>query len=170
MPRIDFDLLPEHGRVWIFPSGRPLAEGESQALLGEVDSFLDGWAAHGAPLRSGRDFVEGHFLVVGVDEDASRPSGCSIDALVNRLEKLGAELGTRLVDHAPVWYRADGAVRVESREAFRALAAEGGVSPDTLVFDTTLTRIADLRGSGLERPARESWHGRAVFRSTPGTL
>lgn len=165
MPRIDFDALPEHGRVWVFPASRRLGPEEETALLAEVDAFLDGWAAHGDPLRSGRKLVEGHFLLVGVDEDASRPSGCSIDALVNRLEALATGLGIRLVEHAPVWYRDGEDVRVVSREAFRELAAAGAVSSGTRVFDTTLKRLDELRSRGLERPAAESWHGRAFFRS-----
>lgn len=167
MPRIDFDALPTHGRVWVFPASRRLDARESEALLRQVDDFLDGWAAHGAPLRSARALLEGHFLLVGVDEDASKPSGCSIDALVNRLEALGETLGVRLVEHGPVWYREAGEVRVVSRAAFRDLAREGAVSLETRVFDTTLTRVSDLREQGLERPVGASWHQRAFFRGTP---
>jgi hypothetical protein len=163
MPRIDFDALPDHGRVWVFPASRPLDREESDRLLQEVDAFLDGWAAHGAPLRAGRAWRDDTFLLVGVDEDASAPSGCSIDALVNRLEALGSDLSVRLVEHGPVWYREGDAVRVVSRNDFRKLAAEGAVDLDTRVFDTTLTRLSALRESGLERPARESWHGRVFF-------
>ena len=109
--------------------------------------------------------VDDHFLLVGVDEDASQPSGCSIDALVNRLEALAKSMGMALVDHAPVWYRDGDAIRAVSREEFRALAGSGEVGPETPVFDTTLTRISALRATGLERPARESWHGKAFFRT-----
>jgi hypothetical protein len=164
MPRIDFDQLPDHSRVWVFPASRTLARDEAASLLGEVDAFLAGWAAHGHPLRSGRILVEDQFLLVGVDEDAEAPSGCSIDALVNRLEALAETVGIELVDHAPVWFREGGAVRRVTRGEFRTLAADGGVSLDTPVFDTSLTRMAVLRGQGLERSARESWHGRAFFR------
>lgn len=168
MPRIEFSQLPDHGRAWVFPSTRPLDADERRRLIAEVDAFLEGWSAHGEPLRSGRELVEGCFLVVGVDEDASRPSGCSIDALVNRLEALAASLGVGLVDHAPVWFRDAAGIRSVSRPGFRALADEGTVGPDTPVFDTSLTRIADIRGGGLERPARGSWHGRAFFRERHG--
>jgi hypothetical protein len=164
MPRIAFDALPDHGRVWVFPASRPLDGEEADRLLREVDAFLDTWVAHGAPLRSGRELRDGTFLLVGVDEDASAPSGCSIDALVNRLDALGVVLGVRLIEHAPVWYRDGGAVRVASRAEFRTLAREGVVDPDTRVFDTTLTRLSALRADGLERPAREAWHGKAFFR------
>ena len=83
MPRVSFEALPDHGRLWIFPATEALTSAQSDAFLAEVDSFLDGWAAHGVPLRSGRDLKDDRFLVIGVDVDAEAPSGCSIDALVN---------------------------------------------------------------------------------------
>jgi hypothetical protein len=165
VPRIEFGELPDHGRVWVFPASRRLEGDEGRRLLEEVDAFLEGWAAHGAPLRSGRALVDGWFLLVGVDEDASRPSGCSVDALVRRLESLGGALDVVLLDRAPVWYRGEEGIRRCSRDEFRALAREGAVGPDTPVFDTSVTRLAELRAEGLERPARRSWHGAAFFRA-----
>lgn len=163
--RIPFDQLPDHGRLWVFPAARALTPDESQALLEEVDSFLDTWAAHGAPLQAAREFLHDRFLVVGVDQSAEAPSGCSIDALVNSLRSLGGSLGVELIQHAPVWYRdAGGAVRTVNRSAFRTLAADGDVDVDTPVFDTSLTRVGDYRAGGLEQPARATWHGTAFFR------
>lgn len=167
MPRIPFDELPRHSRIWVFPASRALTDSEAAALLGEVDSFLDGWAAHGAPLRSARDYRHGHFLIVGVDEDAEAPSGCSIDALVGRLRAMGRELGITLVEHDPVWYREGDEVRVVSRPEMRSLARDGTLDAETPVYDTSLTRLTALSAHGLERPARETWHGRAFFGVPP---
>ena len=164
MPRIDFDALPEHGRMWVFPLKRRLAADEATAVLDVVDDFLNGWAAHGMPLRSGRRLVDDHFLLVGVDVDAEAPSGCSIDALVGQLRTLGARLGTTFVDHAPVWYRSTEGIRAVSRPDFKRLAAEGSVDVDTAVFDTSLTKMSEA--ALLERPAAESWHGRAFFQGS----
>ena len=150
MPRVPFDALPGHGRLWVFPANRTLTDVEARACLEVVDEFLASWAAHGVPLKSGRELREGRFLLVGVDVDAETPSGCSIDALVNRLRDFGGELGVTLIDHAPV--------------SFRALAADGGIGPDVPVFDTTLTRVEQARAGALERPATETWHGQAFFR------
>lgn len=168
MPRIDFRNLPDHGRLWVFPFSRGLTASEGDALLTEVDAYLAEWAAHGAPLSSGRELRESHFLLVGVDEDVEAPSGCSIDALVNRLRALGQGIDVDLIDHASVWYREEGHIRRVSRPEFRRLAAEGRVDPDTMVFDTTLTRMSALRDGGLEVPAGESWHGRAFFKERLG--
>jgi hypothetical protein len=165
MPRIPFEELPAHGRLWVFPASRDLSDAEVASCLEAVDDFLASWSAHGMPLRSGRELLERRFLLVGVDVDAEAPSGCSIDALVNRLRALGDSMGVVLIDHAPVWFRDRGAVRTLSRADFRALAAEGGVDAGVEVFDTTLTRIQDYRTGKLARPASESWHGKTFFRA-----
>lgn len=170
MPRVDFGSLPDHGRLWVFPASHALGSDQRSALLAEVDDFLEGWRAHGVPLRSGRELVEDRFLLVGVDVDAEVPSGCSIDALVNRLRALGAELGVTLIEHGSVWYRArgEGGIRQASRAAFKTMAAEGAVGPEDRVFDTSLTRVEQARVGHLERPATETWHGRAFFRDVVG--
>jgi hypothetical protein len=165
MPRIPFAELPAHGRLWVFPASRDLSDEEAQACLAAVDEFLATWSAHGTALRSGRELVESRFLLVGVDVDAEAPSGCSIDALVNRLRALGEGIGVVLIDHASVWFRHRGAVRTLSRADFRALAARGEVDASVEVFDTTLTRIEDFRAGRLGRPASESWHGKTFFRA-----
>ena len=164
MPRVPFEELPDQGRLWVFPASRALTESEAETLLEAVDDFLGSWRAHGAPLSSGRKLVDSRFLLVGVDVDAEAPSGCSIDALVNRLRALGTELHVSLIDHALVWFRADaGDIHTASRKEFRALVEEGAVGPSILVFDTSLTKVGQEREGGLERPAAATWHGKTFF-------
>jgi len=165
MPQVRFEELPDHGRLWVFPATRDLSDAEAATCLEAVDDFLASWSAHGAALRSGRELLERRFLLVGVDVDAEAPSGCSIDALVNRLRVLGAELGVGLIDHAPVWFRAEGDIRSVPRADFRQLAEEGEVAPDVTVVDTTLTSMRQLREGALERPAADTWHGPAFFKA-----
>jgi hypothetical protein len=162
---VDFDRMPPDSRLWVFAAERRLTGGEQKRLLGAVDEFLDGWKAHGHPLSCARDLRHGQFLFVAVDESAAGASGCSIDAMVRTLTALERELGVELVNHAPVLYRTDDAIRRESRPAFAAKAARGEVTPETIVFDNTLTRVADLQAGRWEVPACESWHARAFFQN-----
>lgn len=168
MPRVAFEALPDHGRLWVFPLDRPLTEAEEVRTMSVVDDFLNGWAAHGMPLRSAVEVREGRFLLIGVDVDAEAPSGCSIDALVNKLRGVGQELGISFIDHAPVWFRDGDAIRSVSRSDFRAIALTDDVDEGVHVFDTSLTRVDQLRSGGLERPATETWHGRAFFKDAAG--
>jgi hypothetical protein len=163
MPRIPFHQLPDEARLWVFPANRRLGASEEEALLDQVEEFLSSWAAHGDPLEAGMDWREGRFLLVAVDEGAAHPSGCSIDALVNRLKELGGQDDLTLVDHSPVWYRAEDGIRCLSRPEFKRLVEEGRVDHSTPVFDTSITRMAQLRQGEWERPAGTSWHRRAFF-------
>src|SRR5919106_588066 len=105
MPRIPFEELPSDARLWIFAAERPLSTEESSQVLAETDAFIDQWAAHGVPLTAGRELRYNQFVLVGVDERAAGVSGCSIDALVRRMQQLEAILRVELVNNGPVLYR-----------------------------------------------------------------
>lgn len=162
MPREPIDRLPDDARVWVFGSSRALDEAESQMLLNSVDRYLEVWAAHGTPLRTGRDWLEDRFLVVAVDQASVPPSGCSIDALVRELVALETRLGVSLVGHGAVWYRdTSGRPTRVDRAEFKKLVANGDATGETTVFDDTVIRLRQIRVGEFERPAGSGWHAKA---------
>jgi len=162
MPRVAFETMPGRSRLWVFAAERELAPAERDRLIQTVDTFLDGWAAHGHPLTNARDWRHGRFLLVAADEEAAGVSGCSIDALVREIRELETRLGLRLVDHGPVLFREGSEIRRVSRDEFADLAREGRVTRDTPVFDNTIGRV-DALARQWEVPAGDAWHGRAFF-------
>lgn len=160
---VPFSQLPDHARLWVFASERPLTAHESTRLLDSVDAFLGAWHAHQVPLTCGRDWRLDQFLLVGADEQAAGVSGCSIDALVRTMKALGQDLGVNLLDHGAVHFRDASGVRRLSRDAFADAATAGEVAPATVVFDNTVTSVGALRSGAWERPAADAWHQRAFF-------
>jgi hypothetical protein len=163
MPRTTFDALPSHARLWIFAAERSLTPRERDYLLQTVDGFLDQWRAHGHPLTSARDLRYDRFLFIGVDETTEGASGCSVDALVRDIKRVESTLGLALVDHSPVLYREGEAIVRLPRDEFAERARTGAVTPETVVFNNTLTRVEDLQHDKWETPASKSWHGAAFF-------
>ena len=163
MPRISFNQLPPDARLWIFAAERPLSAVESSRVLEETDTFINQWMAHGVPLSAGRDLRHDQFVLVGVDERAAGVSGCSVDALVRRMQQLESVLGLELINNGPVLYREGEAVVRVPRDRFAELAAAGTVGPNTRVFDNTLSRVGDLLAGKWEVRAADSWHARAFF-------
>jgi hypothetical protein len=161
MPLVAFDALPPDARLWVFAADRPLAGETRERLLESVDAFLSQWSAHGHPLTVARELRYDRFLLVGVDEASAGASGCSIDAMLRTLGELERALAVQLLDHGPVLFRRGDAIERLPRPDFAALARRGGVSPDTVVFDNTVTRVAELREGRWETPARASWHAKA---------
>jgi hypothetical protein len=164
---VPFDQLPADARLWIFAAERPLSSDERDRLLTIVDQFLAHWKAHGAPLTAARDWQYDRFLLVGVDEADAGASGCSIDAMVRQFEQLESAMGVALLDHGPVLFRRGNAIERVPRPAFADLARQGIVSPDTVVFNNTVTRVGDVREGKWETPARASWHARAFNLTNP---
>jgi hypothetical protein len=162
MPAVHFHQLPDNARVWVFASDRPLRDDDARTLLDAVDAFLSQWKAHGAPLRSARDWRDDRFLAIGVDPTAEQASGCSIDGLFRGLRDLEQRLDTALVSGGRIFYRGeDGAPQRASRQDLAMLGDRGSITPDTPVFDTSVTTAVGWR-SGFERPARDSWVGAAI--------
>jgi hypothetical protein len=161
MPLTDFASLPSEARLWVFAADRPLSGDERVQLLTAVDAFLAQWKAHGHPLTVAREWKYDRFLLVAVDEASAGATGCSIDAMVRTLGDLERALQVQLLDHGPVLFRQGDGIERLSRPAFAALAKSGQISPETVVFNNTVTRIAELREGLWETPARASWHARA---------
>lgn len=164
-PQHSLDELPDEARVWIFGAVRPVSPGDRDRVLEHTRRFVEDWTAHASELRAGVGWREDRFLAVAVDEGVESASGCSIDALLRHVKQMEEELGTRLTDRAPVWFRdpeRDGTIRSVDRSTFRELAREGKVGPETLVFDPTVQRLGALRRGEWELAAEDSWHGRLL--------
>lgn len=160
MTIVDFASLPDNARVWVFGAADVLLPEPELVLLRNVDEFLAQWRAHGTPLRCAREWREGRFLCIAVDQSSAAASGCSIDGLFRTLRSLEPELGTSLTNAGLVYWRdQDGLVTRSARTEFAALAAAGVIQPTTQVFDLTVNTLADWRRD-FERPARESWHAK----------
>lgn len=158
MPQVPFHSLPSDARVWVFGAANELTQPASERLLDAVDGFLTQWNAHGSPLTCGREWRDGRFLAIGVDQSATGASGCSIDGLFRTLARLEPELGTSLLGGGRVYYRDnDGGVNATTRKGFADLTRVGRIGPDTPTFDTSVTTASAWREQ-FERPVRESWH------------
>src|SRR5437773_182310 len=115
MPRTDISHLPDDARIWIFGVSPALDSKRGAMLLDRVDQFLATWGAHGVPIMSGRDLLEGSFLVIAVDRQ-SETSGCSIDRMFGLLQQLERDLNVSILDPNRVFHRgADRAVHAMTR-------------------------------------------------------
>jgi len=155
------DALPDESRLWIFAAERPLSESESQEFIHNVDQYLEQWKAHGEPVRAARDFRYNQFLFVAADNDVTSPSGCSIDDMTRLVRSLGEKLNVNFFGSPKVFYRSKDETATVERETFKELVARGEVSGDTIVFDTTITALGEVRNGKWMVPARAAWHARA---------
>jgi len=150
--RVNIDQLGNDAHVWIFGISPSLDAQKSEALLRQVNAFLENWAAHGVPIAGAAEVREGSFLVVAADDQREK-SGCSIDRMFGTLRQLERDLGVAILDSNRIFYREQDKVRAVPRNDFRNAA-----TLETPVFDVTVEHLGAVREGAWEKPAAESWH------------
>lgn len=151
--------LPAHARVWVYKSEVPLGIERRAMVLERGRAFTGGWAAHGAPLDAAVDVLHDRFVVIGVDEEQARASGCSIDKSVRFVQELERDLGLRLTDRMVVLYERDGTVQACRVPEIEGLLKSGVLTADTIVFDDLVGTKGDL-DARFRVPLRSSWMAR----------
>ena len=156
--------LPDTARVWIYVANRAMTAEERLAVEAHLAAFTSTWVAHGSPLAAEAAVLLDQVVVLTVDETVQTATGCSIDASVAALRALPqaapslADLD--LFDRSWVLYaespHADAWQRIALRD-FWALRKAGKVEDETVVFDTTVNCLGDLRHQGAKAFA-SSWH------------
>lgn len=162
---IDFDKLPDTARVWVYQADRPLSDGEVNTISESLQLALGQWVAHGQPLLASAQVVENRFVIVGVDEGYTLPSGCSIDASVRTVQEIGRQIAVDFFDRSVAVQTTDGSVQTFALPALKAAVADGVLTPDTSVFNTLVKTKAELLSDWRIRAA-DSWLKR-YFRFTP---
>ncbi len=163
-----FSALPDDARLWIRVADAPLPEAKQTALLDRLSAFMDRWTSHQQAVEGAATVLHDRFLVVAaVSTGAGDISGCGIDDLTHAIEDAASALDLGWVPSLHVLYReSDGGVVAVSRRVFQQRAETGTVTPDTPVFDPSLTTLGALRDGQLECPARASWHAQLIGPAT----
>ncbi|WMI67383.1 ABC transporter ATPase [Mangrovimonas sp. YM274] len=156
---VDFDTLPEESRVWIYQANRTFTDAEVQELKQKLDEFVLNWTAHGSDLHAGYKIVYKRFIVLGLNQNLNKATGCSIDASVHFIQELEKEYGVDLMDKMNVSYKQGEFIAYKSLTDFKKMAKDKAVSKNTIVFNNLVTNIAEFNES-WEVPAKDSWHAR----------
>jgi hypothetical protein len=156
---VDFKLLPNNARVWIFQASRKLSETEVAILKPRTESFLNQWTAHGQNLEAGFEVRYNRFIVLGLNQDNASASGCSIDASVKFIQSLEKDFEVDLLDKMNVTFYNGQFIAHKSLSDFRKMAKAKSVSANTIVFNNLVNTKAEYL-ENWEVPAKESWHQR----------
>jgi len=158
---VDFNSLPEESRVWIYQANRSLSDKEISEIELKLNTFIENWTAHGSDLKSGYTIVYKRFIIIALDQNSNRATGCSIDASVHFIQQLEKEYQVDLLDKMNVSYKQGDFIAYKSLLDFKKMAKEKAISKQTIVFNNLVNNIAEFR-ENWEVPASESWHSRFV--------
>ena len=160
---LDSLTLSAAARVWIYMANRTLTHQEQSLVANHLQSFAKSWAAHGVTLHAEGAVLMNQVVVLAVDESVQAVTGCSVDASVSMLRsasQLTESLGDLdLLDRSWVLYideENQGWSRKKLHD-FWAMRKAGTLKDDTVIFDSTVKTLGELRMEGC-KALSDSWH------------
>lgn len=143
-----FPDLPGYSRIWIYSSDREITGTERIYVKEKLQEFVKGWAAHGKGLLATADVLFDRFILLAVDEQKVRASGCSIDSSVRFIKELGGELNVDFFNRLKLYV-------VKDEEIKRIHIADLKLHENDLLFDPMIADLNDFRENWLI-PVKES--------------
>ena len=159
---VDFNDIPDSGKIWIYQSEHELSNEEAVSLSAALNTFVNNWQAHGADLNASYRILYNRFIIIGVDEEHNKATGCSIDDSVRLIQSVQEELGINLLDRINITYKdEEGNIKSVSKKEFKEMLENGELNKDTIVFNNMITKLGEFE-KYWEVPAHESWHARML--------
>ena len=153
--------LPDSSRLWVYVADRLLTTSENDRVAENAERFTAAWVAHGTELTASWKLQGSRILLIALDEGQAGASGCSIDASVQFMQRLG-EKETPAID----WLRRD---QVLHRTAESPVWEESALSAfwmarkaelvhdNTLVVNTLCANKGEWESQSMQ-PFHGSWH------------
>ena len=156
---IDYALMPDTSRVWIYQSNREFNTTELDVLNTKIQDFIKTWKRHGEDLKASYIIKYNQFIVLLVDESYSNISGCSIDASVNLIKHLENMFDIDLTNKLNISFKDNDTINIVSLADFRYYIKQEKISSNTVVFNNMVTTKEAFENS-WEVTANKSWHSR----------
>ena len=156
---VPFETLPPESRIWVDQSNRSFREEELLLIQEGLTQFLNQWTAHNQALEAAFDLPYNRFIILGLNQEKTHASGCSIDASVRFIQQLETQFGILLLDKMNVTFKQGDFFAYKSLEEFKKMAKEKAITKSTVVFNNLVDTVEAYQNF-WEVPAEESWHNR----------
>ena len=153
---VDFKELGDSSKIWIYQTDRFITSSEEKKITETFTQFCQQWEAHGNPLRTSFKIEHHYFIILGVDEQFSNVSGCSIDGSVHTLKTLQKELNSDFFDRNRIAFYINNEVKTYSLPEVKRFFKTNEFDAKSMVFNNTITTKAELESKWLV-PAGDSW-------------
>ncbi len=155
---VDFKLLSDSSKLWVFQSDKIISPSNQKILINEISPFLTDWSSHGAEIKSSFEIRYDLFLIISVDEEINSASGCSIDKLTNFIIQISNEIGVDFFNRLNVAYKSDSEkINLRSLSDFKTLISEGKINEESIVFNNLIKTKKDYIEQ-WEVQLKNSWH------------
>lgn len=156
---VEYALLPENAKVWIYPSNRKFYDTEVPKLHEKIEAFIAGWKSNSQTFQVSYKLMYNRFIVLIVNDSESSLAPKDIDDSVNFIMQLQNEYNVELLDKMNVCFKQGKYVQYKELKDFKKLLKDKALTSKTIVFDNLVTTKEEFENF-WEVPIYESWYRR----------
>ena len=156
---VDYSLIPDDAKVWIYPSSRKFYPNEIEELNDKILSFIKNWKNGDENFKASYKFLYNRFIVLFADDENSPLKNTDIDASVSFILSLQNTYNIELLDKMNVCFKQGEYVQYKQLKDFKKLLKNKAVTAKTIVFDNLITTKKDFEDY-WEVAIEDSWYSR----------
>ncbi len=159
---VKFENLPDHSRIWIYQSDRKFSKAEVDLISEKLKDFVQNWEAHTKPLKASFLIKYDHFIILAVDEEFNRVSGCSLDTGTDFIKEIEEEFQVKLLNRMLTAFKLGNEVNIVNLSRFKEMTESGEINKNTEVFNNLIENKKEFN-TLWEVKVSESWHKRYLI-------
>jgi serine/threonine protein phosphatase PrpC len=156
---MNFKALSPNSRIWIFQSDRKLTADERENIRIDANHFTKNWVSHNNRLKAASEIFHDQFLVLGVDEDDYKASGCSIDSSYGFINMIEDKYILNLLQRDFIAFVIDEQIVRIHYTNIKKEIERGRIDNNTLLFNNLISKKSELDSKWLVS-ACDSWISR----------
>jgi len=156
---IDYNLIPEDAKVWVYPSNRKFYSTEIEEIEAKIKSFIENWKTEDENFKATYKFLYNRFIIIFADDANSPLTNFDIDTSVSFILSLQEEYGIELLDKMNTCFKQGEFVQYKDLKDFKKLLKNKSVTAKSIIFDNLITTKLDFENN-WEIPIEGSWYNR----------
>jgi hypothetical protein len=153
--------MPDTSRIWVYQANRLLTNSDEAYISSNLKSFCEGWAAHGQELDTSFDINHQRFVILCVNENATTPSGCSIDSSSHIIKAIGTQLNIDFFGRSDIPFLEGNNITVHSLAQLKKLFEQGVLNAHSITINTLAPTLGEWKHK-RHLKAMESWMNRFI--------
>ena len=156
---IDYNLIPEDAKVWVYPSNRKFYSTEIEEIEAKIKSFIENWKTEDENFKATYKFLYNRFIIIFADDANSPLTNFDIDTSVSFILSLQEEYGIELLDKMNTCFKQGEFVQYKDLKDFKKLLKNKSVTAKSIIFDNLITTKLDFENN-WEIQIEDSWYNR----------
>jgi hypothetical protein len=143
-------------KVWIYQCNRLLTISEALSIEPLLESFVQQWKSHGAPVKGFANLIFGQFIIIIADETQTLVGGCSTDSSVRLIKQIEEEFKLDFFNRQNLAFIIKDKVQVLPLQQINYALENGFITSETLFFNNVITTTKELENNWII-PIKNSW-------------